>query len=70
MLKEEEGDMGEKSEVLDAVLKETVDLVKIDLKKLKPFLLEALCFMLISYFCSYELFECRRIYPLRRSLRI
>ena len=58
---------GEKPEVLEAVLKETVDLV-IDLNKLFAF---ACYYVGVVPLCSVsKTCECRKIYPLRRFLII
>ena len=57
--------MGEKPEVLEAVLKEAVDLVT-DLSILKPFWCLAVCFGCLILI----LFNCRKIYPLMRFLKI
>lgn len=67
--------MGDKEEVLEAVLKETVDLV-IDLNRLLSSLLPVCVLKFVLFvlkfwpleFCSFA--ECRKTYPLRKYLRI
>lgn len=61
--------MGEKPEVLDAVLKETVDLVMDLTKKIKFLNLYFVGFNgFVSFFCWCC--NCRRIYPLKKFLKI
>lgn len=64
----------EKPEVLDAVLKETVDLVMDLIIGFQDFLdcgFFIFCFELfVDAFCSCAVFVCRRTFPLRKCLRI
>jgi len=62
--------MEEKSEVLEAMPKETVDLV-MDLRFGVIHFLNVNCVWFISFwFDGIELCECRKTYPLKRFLRI
>lgn len=59
--------MGDKPEVLEAVLKETVDLVM----DLNAFLVCALWVFFYGFCVGFSsLFVCRRTFPLRKCVRI